>query len=169
MKTWQYLWQLVRFLPGKYAAMIGLRVVNFAVVTNVLALVTREFFNALSGDALLHLGPYAIAALLVGVAASRIALCFGDIFLYFISEFEMGALIRKNLLEHILEQPGDSALPASVGEAISRFRGDVDTITNFMVQMPFKVATRPVGTLRSLRDDPNLTRWSPRESSSPWR
>ena len=36
-----------------------------------------------------------------------------------------GTLMRRNMLERILERPGARALPASPGEAISRFRNDV--------------------------------------------
>ena len=49
------------------------------------------------------------------------------------------ALLRKNLLEHILDRPGANALPGSPGEAISRFRGDVNEVTRFLGQFPFMV------------------------------
>ena len=37
-----------------------------------------------------------------------------------------------NVLERILERPGARALPASPGEAVSRFRNDVDEIGWFV-------------------------------------
>ena len=40
--------------------------------------------------------------------------------------FTTGALLRKNLLARVLERPGARALPASSGEAVSRFREDID-------------------------------------------
>jgi ATP-binding cassette subfamily B protein len=43
------------------------------------------------------------------------------------------ALLQKNLLARILELPGARALPASSGEAISRFRDDVDGATDYMI------------------------------------
>jgi ATP-binding cassette subfamily B protein len=42
-----------------------------------------------------------------------------------------GALLRKNLFATILQQPGARALPASPGDAISRFRQDVYEIVSF--------------------------------------
>ncbi len=40
--------------------------------------------------------------------------------------FSISNLMRRNLLSRILERPGARALPASPGEAISRFRDDVE-------------------------------------------
>ena len=39
------------------------------------------------------------------------------------------ALLRKNLLKLVLRRPGGRTLPSSPGEAVSRFRGDVDEVT----------------------------------------
>ncbi len=38
--------------------------------------------------------------------------------------FRMSGLVRRNLLRLVLDRPGASALPFSIGEAISRFRDD---------------------------------------------
>src|SRR5690606_8377674 len=40
--------------------------------------------------------------------------------------FLASALLRHNLLWHLLNRPGALALPYSIGETISRFRDDVD-------------------------------------------
>ena len=45
----------------------------------------------------------------------------------------MNTLIRKNLLTHILKRPGASQLPDSAGEAVSRFKTDVDQIPLFVI------------------------------------
>jgi ATP-binding cassette subfamily B protein len=42
------------------------------------------------------------------------------------------ALIRSNLLEHILRRPGARATPYSAGEAISRFRDDVQSLQGYL-------------------------------------
>ena len=51
--------------------------------------------------------------------------------------FRTGALLRKNLLTRILERPGARAVPQSPGEAISRFRDDVNHASEFTAQIPF--------------------------------
>lgn len=43
----------------------------------------------------------------------------------------VGALLQKNMLSHILCRPAATALPGTPGEAISRFRGDCDTLRWF--------------------------------------
>ncbi|HVC33411.1 MAG TPA: ABC transporter ATP-binding protein [Chloroflexota bacterium] len=43
------------------------------------------------------------------------------------------ALLQKNLFARLLELPGARALPASPGEAISRFRDDVDGATGYLI------------------------------------
>jgi ATP-binding cassette subfamily B protein len=125
MKTWQYYWRLVRYVPWLYT-------LNLAAIIVVLllemapGLIAREFFNALSGAAHIGLGLWELVALLVGSAVARIA------FLLVLPAtnsslvFTAGALLRKNMLARILRRPGAQALPASSGEAISRFREDVD-------------------------------------------
>jgi ATP-binding cassette subfamily B protein len=42
------------------------------------------------------------------------------------------ALLRRNLLARVLERPGARPLPASPGEALARFRNDVDEIGAFL-------------------------------------
>src|SRR5690606_2758299 len=37
-----------------------------------------------------------------------------------------GGLLRRNMLHHILREPGARAIPVSSGEAISNFRDDVE-------------------------------------------
>ena len=42
------------------------------------------------------------------------------------------ALLRHNLFERILERPGATAVPDSPGEAVSRFRDDVDEVMEYI-------------------------------------
>jgi ATP-binding cassette subfamily B protein len=46
----------------------------------------------------------------------------------------VGALMQKNMMQRILELPAATALPASPGEAISRFRDEVEGVAiSFLV------------------------------------
>ena len=140
MRKWQYLWRLFRYRPGLFFWMFGLRIVVIAVIPNAGALLTRAIFNSLTGDAQFEIGVYALCGLLVAIAAGRVVALFGDVVLHFTTRFTIGALLRKNLLAHILDRPGSDALPGSSGEAISRFRDDVELVSEYMMRFPFLVA-----------------------------
>ncbi len=131
MKTWRYLWRLVRFAPGFYMLVV------LAEMAHVLAEmapgpIARAFFDSLTGPAQAQNTLWWIVALVVmtyvghGMFYSSSALA-GVTF-----RFTAGALLRKNVFERILNLPGARALPESPGEATSRFGGDVDEIMEFL-------------------------------------
>jgi ATP-binding cassette subfamily B protein len=134
LKTWQYLWQLIRFRPWQYLALGILEVLFFGVFPQIAGWITREFFDTLSGNAQTDLGVWGLVALLVGTALARSLAIFGDVAVFFNFMYSLAALLRRNLFEYILKRPGARAVPGSPGEAISRFRGDVDEIANFMAE-----------------------------------
>ncbi|MFC5651283.1 ABC transporter ATP-binding protein [Paenibacillus solisilvae] len=125
MTTFQFLWQVTMYRPFRYW-------INAVVWTLIYlapiapGLITKQFFDTLSGDSAVHYGVWGIIALLIGAAFARIAL----IYIGFITDiqfrFRIGMMLRRNLLRHILKQPGARAIPCSPGEAISHFRDDVD-------------------------------------------
>ena len=90
-------------------------------------LVLRELLDTLVGAS----AGWNVATLLVLLAAARIARTLIDIGIN-VAEPSInpvfGALLRHNLLERVLERPGARALPASTGEAIGRFRNDVEEV-----------------------------------------
>ncbi|MHB0878372.1 MAG: ABC transporter ATP-binding protein, partial [Anaerolineae bacterium] len=95
------------------------------------ALIMREFFNLLSGNATAGFGVWTLVAFLFALQLGRTGGLFG-LFRTNVPFFaHTMTLLRKNLLRHILRRPGASALPDSAGEAISRFRGDVFEISLF--------------------------------------
>ncbi len=134
LKTWQYIWYLIRFRPWLYVALGILETLFFGVFPQVVGWITYTFFNVLTGDAQIEIGVWALIALLIATAIARAAAIFGDVAVYFTFQYSVAALLRKNLFEHILRRPGARAVPGSPGEAISRFRGDVDEISHFMAE-----------------------------------
>ena len=113
MKGWQHLWRFATYLPGKYSLMILLRIGVFMISLTAIALLTREFFNSLSGDAQVGFGTYTIVALLVGVTIGRVIVVFADFSLYYLVGLTVMAVVRTNMFAHILDRPGAGALPAS--------------------------------------------------------
>jgi ATP-binding cassette subfamily B protein len=140
LPTWKYLFKLMTFRPGWFLLLVVVNLVVFAVGFQATALITRAFFNALTGDAQVGLNPYTLSALVVAVALARAAFIFADVSLNVFNRFTFGALLRKNLFNSILDRPGARAVPDSPGEAISRFRGDVDEFSGFIVEIVFPLS-----------------------------
>jgi ATP-binding cassette subfamily B protein len=138
MRTWSYVWRLIRFAPLLYALLAGLWVVAFAVPL-ASGWVLRTFFNALTGDAPARLGLWALVALMVVVPIVRelvrvVVFANEPVLMH-----TVGALLQRNMLARVLELPGAKALPGSAGEAISRFTGDVNEVTRLIISSPVLV------------------------------
>jgi ATP-binding cassette subfamily B protein len=137
LPTWKYLGKLMLFRPWLSLALVAVNLVVFAVGFQVTGFIMRAFFDALTGDAQVSFSPYALSALVVGTALARTAFIFGDVSLNVFNRFTYGALLRKNMFSSILDRPGARAVPGSPGEAISRFRGDVQEFSGFIVELVF--------------------------------
>ena len=137
MKTWRYLLALFRI--NKWTLTLEFAVVVFGIVVleQIVALTQREIFNNLTGDARVSLGILELCVVLVAVAVTSVATLIGGVVLHFFNQFTMGALLRRNAFEYIIGLPGDRALPESAGEAVSRFRGDVDTVAVYVLRFKF--------------------------------
>jgi ATP-binding cassette subfamily B protein len=140
MPTWKYIWQLIRFKPGLYSAMVVLRTLIFGAAPWATGLVVKAFFDRLTGAAPVQLTPTMLALLLVVIALVRALCVLADLTGVHVWNFAAGALLGKNMFERILERPGARAVPHSPGEAISRFRDDVAEIPQFSNMLLFLVA-----------------------------
>lgn len=127
MTTVQVIVRLLLFQPWLYFLNISIWML-FWTLPLATGQIARAVFNALSGDAPALGSVWTLLALLVGAALARSIVNFASIPLYFPFYFGAGALLRRNLLERILQHPGARALPGSPGEAVSRFRDDVDEV-----------------------------------------
>lgn len=123
--TWRYLVQMSRF-AGRFsvahAVLWGLMTLS-ALAPGLLA---RSFFDALTGAAAVPGGTSGIVLLLAVLALAQAALWLIAGYVEIVFRFLVSALLRRNLLHHILSRPGALALPYGIGETISRFRDDVD-------------------------------------------
>jgi len=134
LRTWQYVLRLIRFRPWLYLALGILETLFFGVFPQIVGWITYSFFNTLTGDAPASLGVGGLIVLLVVTAMVRVAAIFADVAVYFTFQYTVAALLRKNLFEYVLKRPGARAVPGSPGEAISRFRDDVNEIAGFMAE-----------------------------------
>jgi ATP-binding cassette subfamily B protein len=135
LPAWRVILSMVRFRLG-YWLLDLISVIAFRMCWQVVpGLVMRAFFNLITGEAQAGWGIWSIAALLV---ATQLGMSLGDLGFYYADVplfSHVRTLLRRNLLKCILRRPGASALPESPGEAISRFRGDVDEIPLFVIMI----------------------------------
>lgn len=101
-------------------------------------LIIREFFDTLTGESQLGFSPWALIALLLATGLGRIIVLFAGRFTKTQHRFTMSSLLRRNLLERILNRPGaqpmaaegESGKTVSPGEVISYFRDDAEQVEN---------------------------------------
>lgn len=125
MKTRHFFWRLILYRPGLY--LINLLAWSLIHMTPLVpGLLTKAFFDHLEGTYAFPYGVWAIAVLLIGAALARIALIFGGFMTDVHFRFRISTLLRRNMLSHVMKEPGARAIPCSPGEAISNFRDDVD-------------------------------------------
>ena len=133
MKTWRFFWRLMLFRPWPFWINCTCITLVF-LVEMVPGFVARAFFNRLSAPGHGDLGLWWLIALLIMAALGRIVFIFGLALTNVPFMRTAGALMQKNMMQRILELPAATALPASPGEAISRFRDDVEGVAiSFLV------------------------------------
>ena len=72
--AWKYVWKLATYSPWLYISLGLMRIVIFGVAPQATGLITRAFFDTLTGDAQVGLGPYSLAALIVVIAGRLVRL-----------------------------------------------------------------------------------------------
>jgi ATP-binding cassette subfamily B protein len=160
MKTWQYWWRLVRYKPGLYFGVFLMRIFIFCVAPQATGLLIRDLFNTLTGSSQLGFTPYALCGLLVAVAVARACVTLCDIMTEWTWNYLAGSLLRHNMFEHILNQPGARALPDSTGEAVNRFRDDVDEVVglcDFFLFITGSFCFSVIAMIMMLQINPTIT------------
>ena len=132
LRPWRYLWRLAMYRPGLWVTSGIFASTMFYLFPLVPGLIVREFFDRLSANAQAGLGVWSLLALLVAVASARVTALALAVYAETTTQLTAAALLRRNLLARILEHPGARAVPASSGEAISRFRDDTQVVVQFL-------------------------------------
>jgi len=125
MKTYQYMWRMIRYRPWLYT-LNAIIWITIRILPLVPGLIAQQFFNLLPREG--HLTPtlWTLIVFLVVTALARVVLYLAGGLVDNLHRFSMVNILRRNLLERILERPGARAVPDSPGEAISRFRDDAE-------------------------------------------
>ena len=150
--SWTFKWTLALDFLGSVVVIVGLE--------QAVALTLREVFNTLTGDAMTSLSVWTLCAVLVGFAAARFVVFVGTFALQFANEFMIGALLQRNVLAHLMNLRGDRLLPASPGEAVTRFRDDASSVGGFLIAPKFiasQAAFAAVAVFIMIRISPVIT------------
>ncbi len=95
-------------------------------------LITRAIFDRLSGQAAAGFDVWTLLALLAATMTTRIGFMVGGIYAWSTMYFTAGSLMRRNILEWLIDGPGTRRLPAAAGEIVSRFRDDIDEVLEYL-------------------------------------
>ena len=140
MKTWRFVWRLFLFKKWTLALQVGTAIVTMVAIEHAVALGQREIFNTLTEDASTSLGVWTLCAILAALALGYSVTFLGDEVLFRFNLFTLSALLRRNAFDYVLDLKGDHSLPASPGEAISRFRGDAKEAVVYMLDFDLLAA-----------------------------
>ena len=133
LPAWRVIWEMLRFRPWLwFIDLLCVALIRF-VWQIAPSLIIKAFFEMLTGAAQLTFGIWAIVAFALSTWIGRVVATYGFYYADVPIFADIPTLLRKNLLRHILRRPGASALPDSPGEAISRFKNDVNEIPLFVI------------------------------------
>ena len=133
LPAWRVIWEMLRFRPWLwFIDLLAVALIRFCWQIAP-ALIIKAFFDMLTGAAQLTFGIWAIIAFFISIWIGRVVASYGFYYADVPIFADIPTLLRKNLLRHILRRPGASALPDSAGEAISRFKNDVNEIPLFVI------------------------------------
>jgi len=142
MKMRQALWQLIKYRPGLYTANITAWIAILLAELGT-GIVAKLFFDSLTEASPAGLTLWSIVALVVGVGVARILTILVGALTDIRHRYNMGSLLRRNLLASILARPGAQTLGRSTGEALNTIRDDTqiveDTISWIVDQVAFTV------------------------------
>ncbi len=133
LPAWRVIWEMMRFRPWLcFIDFICVALIRFCWQIAP-ALIIKAFFDMLTGAAPLTFGIWAIVAFAAASWIGRVLASYGFYYADVPIFAEMSTLLRKNLLRYILRRPGAATLPDSPGEAVSRFKNDVNEIPLFVI------------------------------------
>jgi ATP-binding cassette subfamily B protein len=140
MKMRHALWQLIKYRPGLYAADVGAWIAILLAELGA-GYIAKLFFDALTDSSSVGLTIWGIIALVAASGVARILTVLMGALLDIRHRYNMGTLMRRNLLASILARPGAQSLGRSTGETLNTIRDDVqvveDTISWIIDQMAF--------------------------------
>jgi ATP-binding cassette, subfamily B, bacterial len=133
LPAWRVIWEMMRFRPWLwFIDLLSVTLIRFCWQIAP-ALIIKAFFDMITGEAPLRFGIWAIVAFAAAAWIGRVFASYGFYYADVPIFADIPTLLRKNLLKYILRRPGAAPLPDSAGEAVSRFKNDVNEIPLFVI------------------------------------
>lgn len=129
LRTRDQLWRLLRYDRPLFIINIILWTIEHSAPL-LPGLLAGWFFGALTHSAPWNLGVWTVVALVTGVGIGQAAIFAAAVVTWFAYYFGQQGLLRRNMFAWVMRGPGAHKLPDSPGEAMSRFRDDVQEISN---------------------------------------
>jgi ATP-binding cassette subfamily B protein len=129
LSTAKFMWRLMRFRPWLTLTNFSLWALFHSLPIGI-GLCLQWFFDLVTQNEYTHIGLFVPLVVVTVVRFARIAVFFGAFYAWSTFWYHIEALLRRNMLQGILQWPG-SNLPASPGEAVSRFRDDVQEVVEY--------------------------------------
>ena len=131
-------WALIRYRPWYFTVNMVFGVI--LIVTELIpGLITRRFFDELTGEATVTYGIVTLLALLVAVQFGRmVANVFYEWGGWAVRSVN-GVLMRVNFMANILAKPAARPMPVESGDAIHRLERDVGDFSDFPTWLPQEV------------------------------
>ena len=119
--AWRLVFHIMRYDPMLYAfdALFWVFIMGLPAVPG---LAIHEFFNTLTGESPLGWSPWAFLAILLALAAAQMVVLFCGRFTKSQARFTTSGLVRRNLLEKILERPAALEAGRLVSDRFDRAR-----------------------------------------------
>jgi ATP-binding cassette subfamily B protein len=133
LPAWRVIWAMMRFRPWLcFIDFCSVALIRFCWQIAP-ALIIKAFFDMLTGEAPLRLGIWTVIAFALASWLGRVLASYGFYYADVPIFADIPTLLRKNLLRYILKRPGAASLPDSPGEAVNRFKNDVNEIPLFVI------------------------------------
>jgi ATP-binding cassette subfamily B protein len=132
-RAWWYIWRMARYRLPLFLITV-ITIMPFYLFPLLPGLVVRQVFDAASANRQIGADLWTAMALLIGIAIAHMVTMTAAGTLENTTQLVVATLLRQNMLERIMQRPGASALPpgSSPGEAVSRFRNDVQVVVGFL-------------------------------------
>ena len=133
MTTRQLSWQLFLYRPGLFLLTVLLRGID-DLVPFITGLLMKQFFDALSESSETGLNAWTVVVFYCAVQLGNQGILISSMLPWTRWAFSIFTLLRKNLIQAVLDIPNPQQVASSSGEVTNRIRDDARTIVFYLEQ-----------------------------------